>query len=151
MTDVLSAGQRSYCMSRIRGKDTKPEHVIRRGLFAMGFRYRLHERSLPGCPDLVFPRYKAAIFVNGCFWHGHECDLFRWPNTNGQFWRKKILGNKRNDKRNLENLGSAGWRTLLVWECAIRGRQKLSQTRLLARVAKWLLSKQTHTNIAGIT
>jgi DNA mismatch endonuclease (patch repair protein) len=142
MTDVLSRRQRSHCMSRIRGKDTKPERLVRRGLFALGFRYRLHQRRLPGCPDLVLRKYKAVIFVHGCFWHKHECELFQWPKTNSGFWRKKISKNHANDEWHLANLRRAGWRTLVIWECALRGKHRADFPKLIGRVAGWLLSQQ---------
>lgn len=138
MADVLSPEQRSYCMSRIRGKDTKPEYVIRKGLFAMGFRYRLHERSLPGCPDLVFPKYRAVILVHGCLWHKHECESFRWPKTNAAFWREKITRNSRNDAKNLVKLNAAGWRVLTVWECTLRRKPSVDLEKIIAKVARWL-------------
>jgi DNA mismatch endonuclease (patch repair protein) len=149
MTDVLSPSQRSYCMSRIRGKDTKPENVVRKGLFALGFRYRLHQGRLPGRPDLVLSRYKAVIFVNGCLWHGHGCALFQWPQTNREFWSKKISGNRRNDERNLEKLKAAGWRTLVVWECAIRGRHRMTEEVLIRTIAGWLSSAKPRKEVAG--
>jgi DNA mismatch endonuclease (patch repair protein) len=138
MADILSPEQRSYCMSRIRGKDTKPEYVIRKGLFGMGFRYRLHERSLPGCPDLVFPKYRAVILVHGCLWHKHECESFRWPKTNAAFWREKITRNSRNDAKNLVKLNAAGWRVLTVWECALRRKPSVDLEKIIAKVAHWL-------------
>ncbi len=140
MPDVLSPTQRSYCMSRIRGKNTRPERLIRRGLFALGFRYRLHRRSLPGCPDLVFPRHQAVIFVHGCLWHKHECDLFKWPKTNAGFWRRKIGRNSKNDKKNIAELNLAGWRVLTVWECALRGRERRKPEQLMRDIARWLMS-----------
>lgn len=149
MTDVLSPTQRSYCMSRIRGKNTKPERLIREGLFALGFRYRLHQRNLPGCPDLVLSKYRAVIFVHGCLWHGHECELFHWPRTNPFFWRKKITRNCRNDGCNLAKLKSAGWRTLVVWECALRGKNRMNGQRLIRRVANWVLSQKGRGEITG--
>jgi DNA mismatch endonuclease, patch repair protein len=149
MTDVLSPSQRSYCMSRIRGKNTKPERLIRQGLFALGFRYRLHKRNLPGCPDLVLSKYRAVIFVHGCLWHGHECGLFHWPRTNPVFWRKKITHNRHNDERNLANLRSGGWRTLVVWECALRGKHRMNEQRLIRKVAGWLLSRKGRGEITG--
>lgn len=149
MADVLSAEQRSYCMSRIRGKDTKPEHAIRRGLFALGFRYRLHRRDLPGCPDLTLPKYRAVIFIHGCFWHGHECSLFKWPSTNADFWRRKITANRANDQKALARLKEQDWRVLTVWECALRGRARLNLTTLLSRVARWLNSGRRGAIIEG--
>lgn len=109
-------------MSRIRGKNTKPEQVVRRGLFARGFRFRLHDPRLPGKPDLVFPMYRTVIFVNGCFWHGHDCHLFKKPSTNREFWETKIQRNRENDARYLALLTAAGWQVITVWECAIRGK-----------------------------
>lgn len=138
MADVLSPDQRSYCMSRIRGKDTKPEYIIRRGLFGKGFRYRLHERSLPGCPDLVFPKYRAVILVHGCLWHKHECELFRWPKTNAAFWKEKITRNSRNDVENIVKLNAAGWRVLTVWECTLRRKPSVVLENVIAKVARWL-------------
>lgn len=125
-------------MSRISGKDTKPELDLRRKLHQFGFRYRLHRRELPGRPDLVLPRYKAVIFVNGCFWHGHECRLFKWPKSNRDFWSDKICRNRERDCRNTANLRAMGWRVLIVWECATRGKGSLTPTRLAEKVAFWL-------------
>src|SRR5688500_15794308 len=99
MTDVLTPEQRRLNMSRVRGKDTKPEMLLRRGLHACGLRYRLHPKDVPGRPDLVFPRHGAVILVHGCFWHGHDCPLFKWPATRAEFWRKKIEGNRARDAR----------------------------------------------------
>lgn len=140
MSDVLSSEQRGYCMSQIRGKDTKPELLIRKGLFALGFRYRLHRRGLPGSPDLVLPKHGAAIFVHGCFWHRHGCPLFRWPKTNAAFWRRKIEKNRKNDIRNVERLNLEGWRVLTVWECALRGRKQNRHQQTVEKVARWLAS-----------
>ena len=142
MSDVLSPAQRSYCMSRIRGKNTKPEYIVRKGLFALGFRYRLHVRSLPGCPDLVFPKYRAVVFVHGCLWHRHNCKLFQWPKTNAAFWREKIIGNSRRDKRHLRELKADGWRVLTLWECTLRKRHTEKVETAIARVARWLWHKQ---------
>jgi DNA mismatch endonuclease (patch repair protein) len=140
MADVLSTEQRSYCMSRILGKDTKPERTIRHGLFALGFRYRLHRRDLPGSPDLTLPKYHAVIFIHGCLWHGHECHMFKWPSTNAEFWRRKIMTNRANDLKAIERLKDLDWRVLTVWECALRGRCRLDSTTMLNRVVRWLNS-----------
>ena len=142
MTDVLTPAQRRLNMSRIRGKDTKPELLLRRGLHARGFRFRLHRRDLPGCPDLVFPRFHAVVFVHGCFWHGHGCPMFKSPTTRPEFWAAKIEGNRARDLRVSENLEAAGWRTLVVWECTLRGPERLPIEQVLARVSAWLLSIQ---------
>lgn len=136
-TDVFSRAKRSEVMSRIRSKDTKPERLLRRALFATGLRYRLHSKGLAGRPDLVFPRHRVVLFVNGCFWHGHECHLFRWPRSNEDFWRAKIRGNVARDKRARRRLNALGWRVLTVWECQIRGRQSrlpALASRLAARI-----------------
>lgn len=142
MSDVLSAQQRSLCMSRIRGKDTKPEILVRKGLFALGFRFRLHAKDLPGSPDLVFPKHRAVIFVHGCLWHGHACHLFKWPQTNAVFWRNKIEKNKHNDTACQQALRAAGWRVLTIWECALRGRKRMEPGSLLNNVSQWLRSQQ---------
>ena len=140
MTDVLTPAQRRLNMSRIRGKDTKPELLLRRGLHACGFRFRLHRRDLPGCPDLVFPRFHAVVFVHGCFWHGHGCPMFKSPTTRPEFWAAKIEGNRARDLRASEDLKAAGWRTLVVWECTLRGPERLPIEQVLAWISEWLLS-----------
>lgn len=112
---------RSYNMSRIRGKDTKPEDMVRKYLFSQGFRYRKNDPKLPGKPDIVLPKYKTVIFVNGCFWHMHEgCRYFVWPRHNAEFWKAKILANAERDKKNCQVLTEQGWRVLTVWECALK-------------------------------
>jgi DNA mismatch endonuclease, patch repair protein len=136
-------------MAAIRGRDTKPELVLRRGLHALGFRYRLHGGNLPGRPDMVFPKFQAVLFVNGCFWHGHGCDLFRWPKTREAFWRDKIGANITRDQRAITALQDAGWRTGIVWECAIKGRGRLEPAVLIAAVANWLRSGETILNLGG--
>ncbi|HZY61275.1 MAG TPA: very short patch repair endonuclease [Edaphobacter sp.] len=138
MTDVLTTEQRRLNMSRIRGKDTKPEMLLRRALHARGFRFRLHRRDLPGRPDLVFPQFHSVIFVNGCFWHGHDCPLFKLPATRTGFWAAKIEGNKKRDCRALEDLAISGWRTLVLWECALKGPKREHMDLIADRVANWL-------------
>jgi DNA mismatch endonuclease (patch repair protein) len=121
MIDVHTPEIRSYNMSRIRGKDTKPEVVVRKYLFSQGFRYRKNVKKLPGCPDIVLPKYKTCIFVNGCFWHKHEgCRYFVWPKSNADFWRQKIEKNISRDHQNYSDLSSAGWNIIVVWECEIK-------------------------------
>lgn len=121
MTDTMSAEQRHQCMASVHSKDTKPEMLVRRFLFSRGFRYRLHVRSLPGSPDIVLPKYKTVIFVNGCFWHGHDgCPLHRVPKSNVEFWVSKIEKNKKRDQREYSLLKKMGWKVLLVWECQLR-------------------------------
>jgi DNA mismatch endonuclease (patch repair protein) len=127
-------------MAAIRGANTKPEMIIRRGLHARGFRFRLHDRKLSGRPDLAFPKYKAVVFVNGCFWHGHDCSLFKWPKTREEFWRDKITGNRHRDERVRDALLVAGWRIATIWECALKGRGRLPQDDLIDSIATWLSS-----------
>jgi len=139
---------RSRMMSNIRSKSTAPEVLIRKALFAHGFRYRINDRSLPGKPDIVFPRYKAVIFVNGCFWHGHECTLFRWPKTNVDFWRRKIMSNKNRDELVDGTLRNRGLRVLRLWECALRGRpQKVNV--VVDQVSRWVQSDCDYAEISG--
>lgn len=112
---------RSYNMSRIHGKDTKPEEVVRKYLFSRGFRYRKNVRKLPGTPDIVLPKYKTVIFVNGCFWHVHEgCPDFVWPKNNAEFWHEKLMKNKRRDILNYQCLMDTGWNVIIIWECELK-------------------------------
>lgn len=122
--DVLSEDQRRFNMSRIRGRDTKPEIAIRRGLHARGLRFRLHRKDLPGRPDLVFPKHNSVIFVHGCFWHGHGCRMFVWPETRKEFWQQKIEKTRERDCNALKSLKDQGWRVLTVWECALKGPER---------------------------
>lgn len=125
MADVHTPEIRSYNMSKIRGKDTKPEEILRKGLFAKGFRYRKNDKRLPGKPDLVFPKFKTVIFVNGCFWHKHNgCRYFKWPTNNADFWKNKIESNVERDRKNLAELETMGWRVLVVWECQLKPRER---------------------------
>ena len=120
MADVHTPEQRSYNMSRIHSKNTKPEELVRKFLFSQGFRYRKNDAKLPGKPDIVLPKYKAVIFVNGCFWHGHEgCRYFAWPKNNAEFWKEKITGNIQRDKHNHQLLANQGWRVIEIWECQL--------------------------------
>lgn len=131
MADVMTPEQRSRCMAAIKGKDTKPEMIVRKYLFSRGLRFRVQVRKLPGKPDIVLPKYRAVIFVNGCFWHGHEgCKYYRLPKSNIEFWENKIKNNKDRDARNEEQLTALGWRVIRVWECDIRkvaGREEYLQ------------------------
>ena len=121
MADVHTPEQRSYNMSRIRSKNTKPEELVRKFLFSQGFRYRKNDARLPGKPDIVLPKYKTVIFVNGCFWHGHEgCRYFVWPKNNAEFWEEKITGNIQRDKHNHQILANQGWRVIEIWECQLK-------------------------------
>lgn len=120
MADNHSKEVRSMNMSHIRSKNSKPEELVRKYLFSKGFRYRKNVKTLPGCPDIVLPRYKTVIFVNGCFWHKHDCPRFVWPSTNEEYWRPKIMGNVERDKRNFAELQQLGWTVLTVWECELK-------------------------------
>lgn len=119
--DVKSVESRSFNMSRIHGRDTKPEEVVRKFLFSHGFRYRKNDAKLPGKPDIVLPKYKTVVFVNGCFWHKHEsCKYFVWPKNNAEFWHNKITSNIERDQRNYDKLKRYGWKVIIVWECELK-------------------------------
>lgn len=125
MADVHDKKTRSYNMSRIRGKDTTPEVIVRKFLFSNGIRYRLHQKKLPGKPDLVLKKYHTVVFVNGCFWHGHEgCRYFVIPKTRTEWWKNKISSTVAKDKENYHKLEEMGWQVLLVWECSLRGEKR---------------------------
>ena len=131
--DILTPEQRSEVMRRVRGKDTKPERLLRSALHRAGFRFRLHRRSLPGAPDIVFPGRRKAIFVHGCFWHSHHCRRARKPASNRDYWIPKLAENKKRDARNRRRLAALGWRSMVVWECQLR-----SMDRVLEKVEKFL-------------
>lgn len=135
-------------MSGIRGRNTRPEVLVRSILHRQGFRFRLHVRDLPGKPDIVLPRYHAAIFIHGCFWHGHDCPLFKWPATRPEFWCGKIERNRSNDSKAREGLLAAGWRVGIVWECSIRGRGKNIEN-VASCLAAWLRSEKNFVEIRG--
>jgi DNA mismatch endonuclease (patch repair protein) len=143
VTDVLTPAQRRLNMSRIRGIDTKPEMLVRRALHARGLRFRLHRTDLPGRPDLVFPAHHAVIFIHGCFWHGHGCALCKVPATRTEFWTTKIAGNKDRDALTIQRLRDAGWRVMIVWECALRGRGKLEPDGLYERCVRFVQNDRT--------
>lgn len=125
MADVHSKAVRSYNMSRIRGKDTKPELLVRRFLFANGLRYRLYDKKLPGKPDIILKKIKTVIFVNGCFWHGHDnCKYFVVPKTRTEFWIDKIKGNKKRDEENVAFLKNNGWNIIIVYECQLKKEKR---------------------------
>ena len=122
--DTMTPEKRHETMSHIRGKDTKPEVLVRKYLFSKGLRYRKNDKKLPGHPDIVLPKYKTVVFVNGCFWHGHEgCRFFRLPSTNVEFWKTKIVRNRERDSLDVEELEGKGWRVLTVWECQVKRKQ----------------------------
>lgn len=136
-------------MSGIRSKNTKPELVIRRALHKLGFRFRLHKADLPGKPDIVFPKYNAVIFTHGCFWHKHKCHLFKWPSTRPDFWKKKINGNRKKDRKLLEELFNQNWRVRIIWECALKGKKRLRLEKVTRSTGKWLKSKRKFSEISG--
>jgi DNA mismatch endonuclease, patch repair protein len=139
MVDVFDQQTRSRVMSRIRSRDTQPELRLRRALHALGLRYRLHVRSLPGTPDIVFPKHKAVLFVHGCFWHRHPgCKLAAQPKSREDFWNAKFSENVRRDERHLDALAALGWRAQVIWECELTGKK----ASIVAAVAKdWLQSE----------
>lgn len=138
MTDVHTTETRSRNMAAIKGKNTKPEILVRRSLHQAGFRYRLHAENLPGKPDLVFPRYKAVIFIQGCFWHQHQCTMFHWPKSRTEWWVKKITANRAHDEAVQDKLREMGWRVMLVWECALKGKSRYKPEQWLKQISLWL-------------
>lgn len=138
--DRVSREERSRIMGQIRGRDTTPELFIRSLLHRAGYRFRLHDRRLPGRPDLVLRKYHAIIFVNGCFWHGHACPAGAPPVSHTEFWLPKLHRNQNNDAQNRQALATLGWRSLVVWQCALRGRRKLDSDALFEHIQRWLQS-----------
>lgn len=149
MADVVSKAKRSEMMAGIRSKDTKPEMLIRKGLHQWGYRFKLHNKDLPGKPDIVLPKHRAVIFVNGCFWHGHDCHLFKWPKTREEFWREKILANIDRDFSADAALSETGWRLAKVWECATKGKKSVSKEIILKRLNDWLVSSDPKLEVFG--
>jgi DNA mismatch endonuclease (patch repair protein) len=133
VTDIVDHRRRSEMMARIGPRNTTPEIAVRRAAHALGFRFRLHRKDLPGCPDVVFPKRRLAVFVHGCFWHRHEgCSNCTMPKTRPEFWRRKFEGNMERDQRNCEQRARLGWRILVVWECESEDRAGLEQTLIIA-------------------
>ena len=150
MVDIVSPGKRSDMMSGIRGKDTKPEIIVRRLLHRLGYRFRLHRKDLPGKPDIVLPKWRTVIFVNGCYWHGHdECHLFRLPKTRAEFWTNKIEGNQARDKRNYTALQETGWNVVIIWECAVSKKLRLHEEQLVKAISTALALINSLTEIRG--
>ncbi|MEH3085457.1 MAG: very short patch repair endonuclease [Xylophilus ampelinus] len=144
MTDTLTKAARSALMARVRQKDTTPEVRLRKKLHADGLRYILHPKTLPGRPDIVFPKYKTAVFVHGCFWHGHECRAGRPSSSNLNYWVEKISANRLRDARKLQELEAAGWRVATVWECETKGDRLDSTAKALSELIRrgaWLSEK----------
>ncbi|MFN3592169.1 MAG: very short patch repair endonuclease [Thermaurantiacus sp.] len=146
MADVVDAATRSRMMSGIRGRNTKLEIIVRSLLHREGFRFRLHVRELPGKPDIVLPKYRAVIFVHGCFWHGHDCPLYRLPATRADFWQNKIDRNRASDRKARDALLAAGWRVAVVWECALRGAGT-DHGRIAQKLAGWLRGNEPEIDI----
>lgn len=141
MADIVAPEKRSAMMAGIKGKNTRPEVAIRKALHAKGFRYKLHEKDLPGKPDLVLPKYKTVVFVHGCFWHRHHCHLFKWPSTRRDFWEEKINGNAVRDEIQKQQLLAMGWKIVIVWECALKGKQKINLPELISSIVQTIENK----------
>lgn len=150
MTDIVDSITRSRMMSAIRGQNTAIELAVRKALFSKGYRYRINDSRLPGKPDMTLKQYHAVIFIHGCFWHLHNCHLFRFPNTNQDFWKQKLENNKARDTRTYETLRQAGWRILVVWECALKGKRKKDFDQLLDEIETWLHGNSIHSEISGL-
>ena len=123
MTDIYSKNKRSWIMSKISGKETEPEVLVRKFLFRKGFRYRKNDKRYPGTPDIVLPKYKTVIFVHGCFWHGHNCRAGKLPETRKEFWQNKIDTNIARDKKNRQDLEKLGWKVLVIWQCELKNKK----------------------------
>lgn len=149
MADIVSREKRSQMMAGIKGKDTRPEMLVRRALHARGYRFRLHRKDLPGKPDIVLPKHRVAIFVHGCFWHGHDCHLFKWPKTREEFWREKIGRNRERDARHETALLASEWRVLRVWECSLKGKNALPILDVAGFISDWLISDSTSKTLGG--
>lgn len=149
MSDTVPPEVRSRMMAGIRGKDTKPEMLVRHLLHERGFRYRLHRKDLPGKPDIVLPKYSAVILVHGCFWHGHDCRYFKLPGTRTEWWAEKLAQNRTRDMKNHTDLIAAGWRVLVVWECAMREPGAIAPDRLGVLISAWLKSAEKKKQLRG--
>lgn len=149
MADIVPAEVRSRMMAGIRAHNTKPELTVRLGLHQLGFRYRVSPCNLPGRPDMVFPKYRAVIFVHGCFWHGHDCHLFKWPATRKDFWKTKITRNRERDVSVAMRLELEGWRVATVWECALKGKRRQELQTVIGTLAQWLQGECGKLEIQG--
>lgn len=150
MVDTVDIQTRSRTMAAIKGKNTKPEILLRKAIHARGYRYRLHVINLPGKPDMVFPKYVAVIFMHGCFWHGHDCHIFKMPKSNVDFWKSKISRNKERDIEVEKKLISMGWRVGVIWECALQGKTRINFDDLLELIEAWLHSKDNKLTLHGL-
>ncbi|NQX97162.1 MAG: DNA mismatch endonuclease Vsr [Flavobacteriales bacterium] len=149
MVDVHTPEVRSKNMKAIRSKNTKSELYVRHVLHSYGFRFRIHPSSLPSRPDIYLAKYHAVIWIHGCFWHGHDCHLFKWPKTNVVFWRDKILTNRARDVAKARELCEIGIKLLIVWECALEGKVRLSEDELFERLEEWLLFIDHNCELSG--
>lgn len=148
MTDVVDTATRSRMMAGIKGRDTKPEIVVRKALFAAGYRFRLHRRDMPGSPDVVLPGRRIAVFIHGCFWHAHmDCPYAKKPATRREFWEAKLAANVERDRRAREAILNTGWRVLIVWECAIR--DKTIREDLMSILDRWIKGNAYYDEIIG--
>jgi DNA mismatch endonuclease, patch repair protein len=136
-------------MSGIKNKNTSAEVSIRKSLHHLGFRYQLHRKDLPGKPDMVFPKHGAVIFVNGCFWHAHGCHIFKWPSSRTDFWKEKIGANKIRDEKNIAACTAKGWKVLVIWECALKGKTRRKFNEVIHTTANWLLYDPQNAEIEG--
>jgi len=149
LVDIVSAAVRSRMMSGIKSGNTKPELFIRKGLHRRGFRFRLHDRKIPGKPDLSFPKYGAVIFVHGCFWHRHNCHLSKIPETNSEFWKQKMEKNRTRDREVRSELFALNIRVCEIWECALRGKLQLQDDEIFSSLSFWLTSKNSELVLEG--
>lgn len=149
MVDTVSKSVRSRIMASVRQRDTAPEMRLRKALHRLGLRFRLHDRKLPGSPDLVFPRFRSVVFVHGCFWHAHGCKYSTTPSARLEFWAEKFAANKARDERNVNLLLASGWRVLTVWECALREKREKSDEKVARRVTRWLSGHRRSAEIEG--
>lgn len=147
--DIVDSKTRSRMMSNIKNRNTRPEIEVRKRLFAMGYRYRLHVKKLPGCPDMVFPTRNVVVFINGCFWHYHNCHLFKMPKTRTTWWKNKLEGNKKRDKQNITALKKLGWRILVIWECSFKTNLLSEQYDNIALKASAFLDSNTKRMVLG--
>lgn len=147
MTDIVDSKTRSKMMSRVKSKNTSIEIAVRKALFAKGFRYKINDKNLPGKPDIVLPKYKAVIFVNGCFWHGHNCSKGHLPKSNISFWKQKIENNKKRDLKNMNLLNKSNWKVAIIWECTIKEKRGITLDYITDMLTHWLQSKMTNLEI----
>ena len=147
--DSQNRDTRSRIMSKVRQKDTAPEVLLRSTLHKVGLRFRLHDRTLPGSPDLVFPRFRSVVFVHGCYWHAHGCYRSTVPKSHREFWERKFVANRRRDERVTALLQKMGWRVMIVWECSLIGRLALRPEEVVEKVRVWLMGTTEREEIAG--